>query len=77
MSIQYCFNCDNILDTDFDAEHFSIKCKKFSTLDKQELDSFISDAVKNHELDKEKAKKMSYQDKQDYFNWSEYMANNR
>lgn len=22
MSIQYCFNCDRYIDTDFDAEHF-------------------------------------------------------
>ena len=27
MSIQYCFNCDNYIDTDFDAEHFD-ECGK-------------------------------------------------
>lgn len=27
MSIQYCFNCDRYIDTDFDAEHFD-ECGK-------------------------------------------------
>jgi len=35
MSIQYCFNCDTYIDTDFDAEHFD-ECGKEEEDDTEE-----------------------------------------
>lgn len=50
---------------------------KFTKRHKRGLDEFISYAVKEGALDAEKAEKMSYEDKEDYFDWSDYMANQK
>ena len=48
---------------------------KYTKEQKEALDSFVGHAVKEGYLDEKGAMGMSYKDKEDYLNWSDFMAN--